>query len=81
MDGWNTMEYYFPFGAWPIFRGKLAVSFREDSFRKGIRILLTTWILCQVSGKLFHARHVLDVPGPRMLLLPTKIRPAKLAQY
>ena len=26
-NGW--LEYYFPFGARPIFRGKLAVSFRE----------------------------------------------------
>ena len=29
MDGWNTS--LFPFGARPIFRGKLAVSFREGS--------------------------------------------------
>ena len=30
MDAWNTS--FFPIGFRPIFRGKLAVSFREDSF-------------------------------------------------
>ena len=29
MDGWNTFS--FPFGARPIFRGKMAVSFREGN--------------------------------------------------
>ena len=28
MDGWNT-TFSFPFGFWPIFRGELAVSFRD----------------------------------------------------
>ena len=32
MDGWNTFS--FPFGARPIFRGKLAVSFREGNIRQ-----------------------------------------------
>ena len=29
MDGWNTFSFLFPFGARPIFRGEMAVSFRE----------------------------------------------------
>ena len=34
MDAWNTFS--FPFGFQPIFRGKLAVSFREQIQKKHI---------------------------------------------